>query len=419
MDDVTVDLGGKTITCTDKNPWIGVDLTNRNGVVLQNGSVINCVRGVSIVGGGNHSLNKLTLKQTITTEPIIPPPVRYGLYVEGSKSNSFQSITAQFNTVGADITTSFDNWMVGLNLSQNKLNGLQFDLDATDNEIDNSVISGNGQFGVFYGVRAARNIVFNDQILNNGWVGLIPDSANVIESSTIKGNGNTLDTNAWLRGGIVPFGTNNLILNNDVSSNNTYGIATGAVPAASNGVANTIRWNNAGSNTAWDFADLTTGLCTDNDWSENTGVKIMDGCENAGGVAPDYHAIAAGKAGGMAFSFNAKRMKSGAASGRATLVNVPDASGKATNVKVEGNVTCLIVDPARPRAATLGLLVDKSSNTALVPLYSTFHLYMFDATPAVDQLGIARMNQFNPGYCPITTTQLPTITKGQVMVEVK
>jgi parallel beta-helix repeat protein len=394
-------------------------------VRIENGFVNGCPgRAISIVRGGEHTIKKVTMRNN-----------GYGLWVEGSTRNMFESVVAENNSVGADLTAhigpdlttigSFDNELKAVKFQKNTVDGLQLDYDATDNEIKDSTVSENGRFGIYFAPRAARNEIYHNHIEKNGWVGLIPDAANVVHKNVIKDNGFTFDPAAWVRGGVVLFGSNNIVLDNDVNDNNVNGIAAGFSINNTVAIANTIKLNQADHNTGYNLADYPLGLCTDNDWRENNGRSLLyDGCENKGGVTADLHVVGAGKTATQMFEFNVKRHNSGAADGPVKVVNAPDMNGIPTVATVQGRASCLTVD-ATGKAATIGFIVEKSSHPALVPVYTTLHLYVYDelllaGSLLADQFATGKLNERAAGDCTILPNAgVPALVKGKILVMVK
>lgn len=426
-DNVFLDLGGKTVSCNSANPWIGIDVTDRRKVRIENGNVTDCGRGLNLIGGGGHIVKKVNLRRVNT-----PIPNRYyGIYSEGSAQNTFESVVAEGNDVGADLTRgSYENTMKGVKLNRNALDGLQLDYDATDNEIKDSEFNENGRFGVYFGPRSARNVLFQNQINKNGWLGANPDSTNVLQKNVLKGNGFTSDAAAWLRGGIILMGTNNIILENEAAENNGDGIAAG-LPYNQEAVSNGIWKNKTGKNKGLDLADYPAGLCTENDWGGNSAGTDYDRCEKTGGDPPKFHVMGSGKIGEFTYQFNAQRRSAGPATGKAKAENVPDGLGVSTAAKVEGRVTCLMVDPVQSDSATLGMIIDKSSDPERVPPYSTLHLFVkaggavtADGTVA-DLVVPSNANQYGPGDCPLPESEVAaaasigTRVKGKVAIVVK
>jgi len=428
-DNVFVDLNSKTIFCP-VGTYVGIEINGRRGVRVEDGTVINCVRGVNIVGGREHSLRRLTLKQMVAPSPDL---VRYGVYVEGSTRNSFEAVQAENNSVGFDLTIgSFDNTFKGVKGIRNTLDGLQLDFDATDNLIRESTFSENARFGVNCGLRSARNVIMKSHIEKNGWVGVIPSSANVFDDNTVRANGFT-HSNAWIRGGIVLFGSNNVIVNNEVVDNAYLGIAAGLWPNNVEAVANAIHKNNSrgirqftGFGAPWDFADFPSGQCALNSWKDNSGGLGFDGCEKVGD-ASDYRATGAGQSGGIAFQFHATRKEAGPAKGS---VKVERMQVGGSLVKVEGSVSCLATQSGADgisREAIVGMIIDKSSHPALVPVYQTLHLFLTDSPlraadgSPMDAIGLAPVNVLGPGECNFSLPQVQkqSVSKGKVEIDIK
>lgn len=435
-DRVFLDMGGKTVSCPEDKFIIGIDISNRRSVRVENGEVVNCVRGVNIVGGGSHLIKKVTMRQT--TAPV-ENRVSYGAFVQGSSENTLESIVAENNSVGVDLTVgSFDNTLKGVKLNKNSLDGLQLDNDATDNVIRDSALSGNGRYGVFYGLRAARNVVIKSRVEENGWAGLIPDSANVIQKSTVRGNGSSVE-GGFFRGGIVLFGSNNIINDNDARENFALGIGAGFSVNNPDAVANSIRKNKAKGTKyssfavggmAYDLADLPPGVCTENFWKDNSGAALYDRCEQGGGDAPDYRATGAGKVAGIAFQFNVRRKEAGAASGPVKVDRLPVSGGF---VKVEGQASCLITRTTKTgdQEAILGMIIGKTSDPSLAPVNQTLHIFVTDSAAEdaegmpLDRVGFASINSFGPGDCFFTLEPAPLkdlkdlkdiISKGKVLI---
>jgi hypothetical protein len=423
---VFLDLNGKTVTCP-AGVFIGIDITNRRSVRVENGTVLDCVRGVNVEGGGKHTLKKLVLRQSA---PPAGDLIRYGLWVLGSTQNLIEAVVAEQNSVGANLTIEAnDNTIKGSRFHKNSKNGLQLDFDSTDNLVRDTTITENGEYGIYFGPRAARNVVMKTRVEKNAFAGLIPDSANVVEDSVIKGNGFTTNPAAFARGGIVLFGSNNIIYDNEVADNFNVGISTGFSLNNTDAIANSIRKNNAkgtkpSQGLPYDLADLAVGICTENFWKDNTGGTLFDNCEKKGGETADYRASGAGKVGPAAFQFNVRRKEAGAATGR---VKVDKLAVGAALVNVEGRASCLLtrLNNDGTKDAVVGMIIEKSSHPAVAPLYQTLHLavtdspaYAADGSP-LDSIGFGALNLLAPGDCPLGVIGQNGIDRGKILVSVK
>jgi parallel beta-helix repeat protein len=418
-DNVFLDLNGKTLSCGGVS-FTGIEVLNRRGVRIENGTVLGCGAGIYLQGGGKHTVKKVKMLGTGL-------PFARGLVLEGSAQNWIEGIEAKGNTIGVSLSAfpgtgavSYDNTLKGVKLEQNTAHGLVLDADSTDNEVRDSTISNNGQHGIFFGARAARNSIIHNNIENNGWVGMDPYGANFITKNSVKKNGLT---GTAPRGGIVLRNSNNIVLGNVVLENKGDGIAAGidgegALNEAR--IGNSINLNWTDKNTVYDLADYPFGFdnCDQNDWKLNMARKLYEGCERNGGDPDDLFVVGNGTAGTNKFEFHAKRKRSGATKGRAKILNVVNSHG--TPATVEGDATCLVVDSTGKRA-TVGMIIEKSTRPEL--LYKTLHVYVSDAvtagTAVVDQLTLAPLNEFAPGDCPISAAAGTTLTKGKISIDVR
>lgn len=416
-DNVFLDLGGRTLSCAGIT-FFGIEVIDRRGVRIENGTVTGCGGGIYIAGGGKHTVKKVKLLGQSGK----------GLQLWGSAQNWVEGVEAKGNSTGIDVraderspyTPAVDNMFKAVKLEENTAHGLALDKDSTDNEVRDSTISRNGQHGIFFGERAARNSIIHNNIENNGWVGMDPYGANFVTKNSVKKNGTT---GTVLKGGIILRNSNNIVLDNDVLENGGDGIAAGILsegPLNDARIGNSIKLNTTDRNTVYDLADYAFGndFCDQNDWKSNTGKLLFEGCERNGGDPDDLFVVGNGTAGTNKFELHAKRKRSGATKGRVKVVNVANIFGAPATV--EGDPTCLVVDSTQKRA-TVGMIIEKSTRPEL--LYKTLHLYVSDAvtvgTAVVDQFGLGAINALAPGECPIDPVVGTTLTKGKIVIDVR
>jgi hypothetical protein len=171
QDGVTVNLGGRTVDCGGNA--IGINVVNRTGVRIKNGTVTGCsARGIFLHMGGNHRVTSVNLVDNDHT----------GIFV-GSAGSRVTFIRASSNsTFGIDVASA-------------------------NNRIANNHVQHNGN-GIFLNsVNADQNLVVSNRALANG-IGI--QASGGAEGNTITFNValfNTLfdvadtnaacDTNTW------------------------------------------------------------------------------------------------------------------------------------------------------------------------------------------------------------------------------
>ena len=407
---VFLDLGGKTVKCLTRSGTIGIQVQNVKGVRIENGKVDGCTYGIDLVQGGKHTIRKIEARNN-----------ERGLFLEGSSQNLLDGVTAENNDLGISLTYygtapatigSFDNTLKNLRVVGNKLYGVQIANDSTDNDVIDSVISKNG-IGISTDARSGRNSIIHNTFEENTEVAINPTSSTYVANNTVKRNAKM--------GGIVVYGTNNIVMGNVLSGNTGNGIALGTFNTDERVDANTVKLNSAlGTINGFDLADYAFKLdhCAENDWMLNFGFTLYDRCEIFGGDPDDLTVVAAGTAGTNKFEINARRKRSGVSTGHVKVLNVVNTYGAPADI--EGNVSCLEVDSTGNRA-TVGLIIDKSNRPELI--YKTLHLYLADgvlvSTKRVDQLTVAPVDKFAPGECPLSAASGVTLSKGKVAVDVR
>ncbi|MCC6585287.1 MAG: right-handed parallel beta-helix repeat-containing protein [Bryobacterales bacterium] len=407
---VYLDLGGKTVRCANPSGTIGIQVLNVKGVRIENGKVEGCTYGIDLVQGGKHTIRKVEMRKNVR-----------GLFLEGSSQNLVDGVTAEANDLGISLTYaggdatmigSFDNTFKNMRVVGNKLWGVQIANNSTDNDVIDSVISKNG-IGISTDARSGRNSIIHNTLEENTSVAINPTSSTYVANNIVKKNLNL--------GGIVVYGTNNIVMGNFVTGNTGNGIAIGTPNTVEQVDANTVKVNTAfGTIGGYDLADYAFGTdrCAENDWMLNLGFTLYDRCEIFGGNPDDLTAVATGTAGTNRFEINARRRHSGVSTGHAKVLEVVNPYG--APAEVEGSVTCLEVDSTGNRA-TVGMIIDKSNRPELV--YKTLHVHLSDGVPVsgkvVDQLAVATVNKFAPGECPISSAGGVTLSKGKVAVDVR
>jgi hypothetical protein len=228
-DGVTVDLGGHQVLCI--SPGIGVDVTERRDVRVQDGQVNNCSQAVVLRGGGGHALKRLQ----ITSGP------GAGILIDGSDQNLVRHVRI-LGVRGFGIRVSGR----GNQLQANELTG---------------IVSQGGTAIVLLPEARETVVVLNNAHSNA--VGIqVNGSRSLVEANEASHN----------QVGIDVGGGANVVHRNVAESNGLGGLTVG-------GTRNLLADNEARGSGIYDLADFAAGACTANTWRGNQGEKLLDGCE--------------------------------------------------------------------------------------------------------------------------------------------
>lgn len=262
-DGITLNLGGFRVfgRANRTGEGVGIRVAGRTNVTVQNGRVTDFDAGVAIEGGTSNTATDLLVKDNIGT-------TKRGDYGDGIvvSSSTFNRI------IGNDV------------IHNGPYDGIALFTDASDNLIENNVVSGNNlEFTADDGIRvegpgAARNIVRGNSVSGSTLDGIAVfpgagrNTGNVIDANTVTGNGFGLLA-ARPGDGIRAFARANdtTITNNRVTDNAGSGIII-ALNALSNDITGNIATNNARQAAAsaprFDLQDDNPS-CDANIWANN------------------------------------------------------------------------------------------------------------------------------------------------------
>ena len=306
-DNVTLDLGGNGVlgfqTPRDGSV-VGIDLQQRSGVTISNGTVSGFDAGIHIGGGTGNTVANMRIHDNIGVDDVFNSQFGDGIVIEHSSNNQIVHNVVDHNGV-------FDG--IGVFDPGSDANNI------VDNVVENTVgPSGHGPAGegiIINGASGGQTStaihssrVINNVVRNNGSGGIanINEIGGTIMNNQVDGNGTT---NSFGNGIGVQIGFNwNLgptlmvIKNNEVSGNGVDGIRLGTARGffrgtpQGNTVTNNVSLDNA-TNPAvdryergikgYDLHDLAPN-CGTNVWSKNQwgSAGFTPACVTAGGSGP-------------------------------------------------------------------------------------------------------------------------------------
>lgn len=259
-DNVTLNLNGFSISGT-ANPGEGpgVNLLNRSGVTVKNGTVTLFDAGVAITGG---SANNVSNMKVVDNRGNTATDFGDGIALFSSMRNQILGnevrnngpydgiglIVSNFNVIDGNRVT--DNNQSANNTAGIRLENTGAVASSNDNIVTNNLVTNSGIYGIEVFAGGSRNQIRFNQVI-----------------------GNALD-------GIVVFagGNNNIIEGNNLRSNRASGISirgAGGVFAAPAG--NQILRNFSFGNTASDLRDF-QATCGTNEWHGNQGATFTPAC---------------------------------------------------------------------------------------------------------------------------------------------
>ena len=261
---ITLDLNGYTIignATPGEGP--GVDITNRTGVTVKNGTITQFDAGVAITGGSGNTVTGLSL---VNNRGSGGSDFGDGVAVFASTANTIRFNRVQNNGPfsGVSLIQSSNNviennQITGNNQSAFNTSGIRVENvgpnASNSNTIRNNLVQGSALDGIQLFARSSDNVVSRNQVVQNNREGITAFAGanrNVIEDNVVRYNG---------RG---PIPGNGIFIRG----------AAGTLPAPAN---NIIRRNVSTNNTLFDLRDGTPN-CGTNVWSANQAITGTPAC---------------------------------------------------------------------------------------------------------------------------------------------
>lgn len=273
-DGITLDLGGFGVLgrANRTGDGVGILLSGRTDVTVQNGRVIDFDAGVGIVGGSANTIGDLLVKDNIGSNK---SDFGDGIAVSGSTGNSIVNNdvihNGPYDGIGL-FGPSSGNLVEGNVVSDNNVgatpdDGIRIEgPGATNNIIRGNTVTGSALDGI---------AIFSDQRTGNF------NTGNVIEGNTVSANGFGLLA-ARPGDGIRTFlrANENVIRNNRVHDNAGSGILIAEGSLSNQILTNTSTGNArqaAAASPRYDLHDLNPA-CDANVWSGNTYGSAFPAC---------------------------------------------------------------------------------------------------------------------------------------------
>src|SRR5438477_930927 len=192
-DNVTVDLGGHTLTGPGMGPqtWplpqldsVGVRVGGHTGVVVRNGKTTGFSTGVYFVDETASTIENVTTERN-----------RFGFYIHASNKNVVKNSDVEFNIYGLHLQNSDDNLLQGNLLARQTYNspggyGLYMYASARNRVIENTIDS-NINWGIWFS-EAKENVVFHNNVIGNS-----PQVSDNTEGSNVWYDPTTKEGNYW------------------------------------------------------------------------------------------------------------------------------------------------------------------------------------------------------------------------------
>src|SRR5437667_9799322 len=192
-DNITVDLGGHTLTGPGMGPqtWplpqldsVGVRVGGHTGVVVRNGKTTGFSTGVYFVDETASTIENVTTERN-----------RFGFYIHASNKNVVKNSDVEFNIYGLHLQNSDDNLLQGNLLARQTYNspggyGLYMYASARNRVIENTIDS-NINWGIWFS-EAKENVVFHNNVIGNS-----PQVSDNTEGSNVWYDPTTKEGNYW------------------------------------------------------------------------------------------------------------------------------------------------------------------------------------------------------------------------------
>ena len=192
-DNVTVDLGGHTLTGPGMGPqtWplpqldsVGVRVGGHSGIVIRNGKTAEFSTGIYFID------MEASLIDNVTTQHN-----RFGFYIHASRNNTVKNSDVEFNVYGLHLQNSDNNLLQGNLLARQTYNspggyGLYMYASRGNRVIENTIDT-NVNWGVWFS-DAKENTIFHNNVIGNN-----PQVSDNTEGSNVWYDPSTKEGNYW------------------------------------------------------------------------------------------------------------------------------------------------------------------------------------------------------------------------------
>src|SRR6266480_79942 len=192
-DNITVDLGGHTLTGPGMGPqtWplpqldsVGVRVGGHTGVTIRNGKTIGFSTGIYFIDMESSTIENVTTQKN-----------RFGFYIHASKKITVKGSDVQFNIYGLHLQNSDDSLLQGNLLARQTYNspggyGLYMYASKGNRVIDNTIDS-NINWGIWFS-DAKENVIFHNNVIGNN-----PQVSDNTEGSNVWYDSQTKEGNYW------------------------------------------------------------------------------------------------------------------------------------------------------------------------------------------------------------------------------
>src|SRR5438093_1628833 len=192
-DNITVDLGGHTLTGPGMGPqtWplpqldsVGVRVGGHTGVTIRNGKTIGFSTGIYFIDMESSTIENVTTQRN-----------RFGFYIHASKKITVKASDVEFNIYGLHLQNSDDSLLQGNLLARQTYNspggyGLYM-YASKDNRVTDNTIDSNINWGIWFS-DAKENVIFHNNVIGNN-----PQVSDNTEGSNIWYDAQTKEGNYW------------------------------------------------------------------------------------------------------------------------------------------------------------------------------------------------------------------------------
>jgi parallel beta-helix repeat protein len=192
-DNVTVDLGGHTLTGPGMGPqtWpqpqldsVGVRVGGHTGITIRNGKTIGFSTGIYFIDMESSTIENVTTQRN-----------RFGFYIHASNHNTVKNSDVQLNIYGLHLQSSNDNVLQGNLLARQTYNspggyGLYMYASARNRVIENTIDT-NVNWGIWFS-EAKENVIFHNNVIGNN-----PQVSDNTEGSNVWYDAQTKEGNYW------------------------------------------------------------------------------------------------------------------------------------------------------------------------------------------------------------------------------
>ena len=275
-DNITVDLGGHTISGTNAAGGEGIANDGHAGVRIVNGKISDFrLNGVGIRGAQNATVSRLTIRR-IGAGGAEGEPVSAGIAIVDSPNsqvigNDVANDVTAYQSDGVDILNSHGSLVRGNTLSHNAWNGLVL-IGSANSKITGNELDANANNGVEVNGESDSVWVARNRADRNTSLGIVVGDLHGarVTANTARGN----DT------GIFFFDLHDSVISDNTTIGNGTGLALAGGQFGSDG--NTLTRNDASRNLGTGIA-LTNGA-DKNTVSHNTANANQGGIDQGGGI---------------------------------------------------------------------------------------------------------------------------------------